>query len=65
MDDKEDVEVILKTPFGSFRFTGTSYLLEFALPNFFFHETTAYALLRSAGVDIGKMDFLGRADKIE
>jgi hypothetical protein len=35
------------------------YLLHFALPNFFFHVTTAYAILRHYGLDIGKRDFLG------
>lgn len=42
-------------------FTGQPYLLHFALPNFFFHVTTAYAILRHHGVDIGKRDYLGRA----
>jgi len=41
------------------RFTGENYLTQFALPNFFFHATTAYALLRSAGVELGKRDYLG------
>jgi uncharacterized protein len=40
-------------------FTGEDYLRFFALPNFFFHVTTAYALLRHAGVDLGKGDYLG------
>ena len=40
-------------------FTGCSYLLEFSLPNFFFHVTTAYDLLRHLGVPLGKLDFLG------
>lgn len=40
-------------------FTAKSYLLDFALPNFFFHVTMAYAILRHRGVPIGKMDFLG------
>ena len=40
-------------------FTGRSYLLEFSLPNFFFHVTTAYDLLRHLGVPLGKQDFLG------
>jgi uncharacterized protein len=40
-------------------FTGENYLRFFALPNFYFHVTTAYALLRAGGVDIGKSDFLG------
>jgi hypothetical protein len=37
---------------------GSDYLIEFALPNFYFHVTTAYNLLRHAGVEIGKMDYL-------
>jgi hypothetical protein len=41
------------------RFTGTSYLSNFAMPNFFFHVTTAYDILRLNGVVIGKRDFLG------
>ncbi len=40
-------------------FDGRSYLLTFALPNFFFHVTTAYAILRHQGVAIGKLDYLG------
>jgi hypothetical protein len=40
-------------------FTGQAFLTGFALPNFFFHASMAYALLRQGGVDIGKMDFLG------
>lgn len=39
-------------------FSGRDYLLNFVLPNFFFHVTTAYAILRHNGVDIGKMDYL-------
>lgn len=47
--------------FGSFKqsFTGQSYLLTFALPNFYFHITTAYDILRAQGVKLGKLDFLG------
>lgn len=41
------------------QFDGESYFKHFALPNFFFHCTTAYALLRHNGVDLGKQDFLG------
>ena len=40
-------------------FTGEAYLTQWALPNFMFHVTTAYALLRQAGVELGKRDFLG------
>jgi hypothetical protein len=38
---------------------GFQYLQQFALPNFYFHVTTAYGILRQAGVPIGKLDFLG------
>jgi hypothetical protein len=38
---------------------GCDYLVGFALPNFYFHATTAYDILRHNGVDVGKMDFLG------
>jgi hypothetical protein len=38
---------------------GSDYLAEFVMPNFYFHATTAYALLRHAGVDVGKRDFIG------
>ena len=42
-------------------FTGLNYLLQFVLPNFYFHAVTAYAILRHNGVQLGKMDYLGRA----
>jgi hypothetical protein len=42
------------------RMIGRDYLLHYSLPNYYFHLTTAYDLLRYAGVDIGKRDFLGR-----
>ena len=52
-------EVVLKFPNGmGYRFTGSEFLTGFALPNFFFHVTTAYAILRAAGVALGKPDFL-------
>ncbi len=60
VDGKEGAEVILKTGGGERRFTGIDYALGFALPNFFFHVTTAYAILRHKGVPIGKLDYLGR-----
>ena len=44
-----------------FTFTGKDYLLTWGLPNFYFHITTAYAILRHNGVEIGKPDFLGLA----
>ena len=54
-----DREVVLPFPNGSgYRFTGRGYVTDFALPNFFFHVVTAYAILRAAGVNLGKPDFL-------
>ncbi|WP_394788196.1 DUF1993 family protein [Rhodoferax sp.] len=41
-------------------FLGNSYLLNYAFPNFFFHSTTAYDILRHNGVEIGKKDFVGK-----
>ena len=38
---------------------GKNYLIQFALPNFYFHVTTAYNILRSIGLELGKVDFLG------
>jgi hypothetical protein len=55
----EDREIVMKFPQGEMKFTGRDYLTGFALPNFLFHVTTAYDLLRHKGITIGKMDFLG------
>jgi uncharacterized protein len=49
----------LKFPGATLNFTGKDYLLGFVVPNFYFHYTTAYAILRHNGVQIGKQDFLG------
>jgi hypothetical protein len=46
-------------PNRSFTFPGEVFMKSFSLPNFFFHVTMAYALLRQAGVELGKMDYLG------
>jgi uncharacterized protein len=51
--------ITLPSPGGEMKFTGKDFLFGFALPNTFFHLTTAYAILRHNGVAIGKMDFLG------
>jgi len=59
LDGSEDREVVIKFPNGmGYRFSGGQYLAGFALPNFFFHVTAAYAILRNAGVSLGKPDFL-------
>ncbi|MDX3911579.1 MAG: DUF1993 domain-containing protein [Sphingobium sp.] len=61
MDGRDEAEVVLPTPHGAISFTGRSYVLAFALPNFFFHVTTAYAILRHKGVPLGKLDYIGAA----
>jgi uncharacterized protein len=58
-DGKEQAEVEVRTPNRTMVFTGRDYVLHFAIPNFFFHVTTAYDLLRKEGVPIGKTDYLG------
>ena len=59
IDGTEDKDVTLPRRTGPIVMKGEAYLKHFALPNFFFHVTTAYALLRHNGVEIGKPDFLG------
>ena len=59
LDGAETREVVLKFPNGhGYRFEGLDYVTRFMLPNFFFHATTAYAILRAQGIQIGKPDFL-------
>lgn len=55
----ETREIVLQFPQTTLKFNGVSYLTNFVLPNFFFHVTMAYALLRKNGVELGKRDFLG------
>jgi hypothetical protein len=59
IDGTEGKEITLKMRAGEMKFTGQDYLLGFVIPNFTFHCTTAYNLLRHNGVQIGKRDFLG------
>lgn len=58
IDGREARQVSLPTPNGTLTFTAKDFLLRFALPNFYFHTVTAYGLLRSEGVPLGKMDYL-------
>lgn len=53
-------DIVFEFGTGRMEFVGEDYLLSFALPNFLFHSTTAYAVLRNQGLSIGKLDFLGR-----
>jgi uncharacterized protein len=59
IDGSEDKDIVIPRRDGSMTMKGEAYLKHFALPNFYFHMTTAYALLRHNGVELGKSDFLG------
>jgi uncharacterized protein len=59
IDGSEARDISLKIGGQDMHFKGEPYLVHFALPNFYFHATTAYAILRRCGVEIGKRDFLG------
>ncbi|WP_337268410.1 DUF1993 domain-containing protein [Oryzifoliimicrobium ureilyticus] len=57
--NREDAEIVRNTSAGPITSSGSQYALQFAIPNFFFHVTTAYDILRHSGVPIGKRDYLG------
>jgi uncharacterized protein len=59
IDGSEERDVTLPLRPEPIHFKGQAYLLGFALPNFFFHVVTAYAILRHLGVEIGKRDYIG------
>ena len=59
IDGTEAKDVVVPRRDGSMTLKGEVYLKHFVLPNVFFHVTTAYALLRHGGVELGKADFLG------
>ena len=59
IDGSEERHISLKTRNGEQNFTGIEYLQQFTLPNLFFHCTTAYDILRVAGTELGKADFIG------
>jgi uncharacterized protein len=56
-DESRAIEI--KFPNGAWKFTAIGYVTDFVLPNFYFHESMVYALLRKGGVEVGKADFLG------
>lgn len=60
MKGAEDREIVLKFPTNTMNFKGLSYLTDFVLPNFYFHISIAYALLRNNGVELAKRDYLGK-----
>ncbi|KAK2027425.1 hypothetical protein LX32DRAFT_592655 [Colletotrichum zoysiae] len=59
MDGKEDTEVLMETKsMGTFRFTGYSYIVQYSCPNFHFHLSSAYCILRHLGVPLTAFDYL-------
>jgi uncharacterized protein len=58
--ESKELEIMVRV--GPLQFIGEDYLFHFAIPQFLFHTTTAYDIIRSAGVEIGKRDFLGNAE---
>ncbi len=61
IDGQEERDVVVPLRERRLEFKARAFLLQWSLPNFFFHVTTAYNLLRHNGVEIGKSDYLGRA----
>lgn len=61
IDGSENRDITIPIAGAPTTFKGQAYLVNFALPNFYFHATTAYAILRHNGVELGKRDFLGPA----
>jgi hypothetical protein len=60
IDGTENKDISITCPSGQTRqFTGQSLLIGYSLPNFWFHTTTAYDIIRQCGVEIGKRDFMG------
>ena len=59
IDGTEDKDIVIKRGDKETRYQGMQFLLGHALPNFYFHVTTAYDILRHNGIEIGKRDYLG------
>ena len=59
IDGSEDREIVIRRGDKETRYKGMQFLLGHALPNFYFHVTTAYNILRHNGIEIGKRDYLG------
>lgn len=61
IEGSEDRQIVLKMRgYDELHFSGRDYLLNYVVPNLFFHSTTAYAILRQSGAPLGKTDFMGK-----
>lgn len=61
IDGSEERDITVTVAGNPMQFKGQQYLVNFVLPNFYFHATTAYDILRHCGVELGKRDFMGAA----
>ncbi len=64
VDESAGREIVISLGSHKMKMRGDDYLLHFALPNYYFHLTTAYDILRQAGVEIGKRDFIGAVPRV-
>ena len=62
LEGSENRPLEVQTRVGIISFIGQDFLLHFAIPQFLFHVTTAYGIIRNAGVEVGKRDFIGNSD---
>ena len=60
LDGHEDVSVVVRYPGAEINFKAQDYLVNYALPNFYFHVSMAYAIARKNGVPVGKGNYMGR-----
>ena len=58
-EESEDRQVEIQTRIALLKLSGLDFLLHFAIPQFLFHTTTAYDIIRNANIEVGKRDFLG------
>ena len=59
IDGSEGKEIVLELPSMTLKFNGQKYLLDFVVPNVYFHFSTAYNILRKNGMELSKRDFIG------
>lgn len=59
IDGSEERDITVQAGPNTLQFKGQAYLLHYALPNFYFHVTTAYAILRHNGIELSKRDYIG------
>lgn len=64
MENGETREIVIPAGANKLKMPGGDYLLHFAMPNFYFHLTTAYDILRASGVEIGKRNFMGAVPNV-